>query len=126
MGLLESGILRQAITPQSQTLNRLKANSDNQMSLPGIPRGPENPWQTRASVGNLREVRKGNLVSTLELCAGGGGQSLGFEMAGFEHAGLVEIDKTACATLRSNRPHWNVIEVDLTSFDAAAFKGVDV
>jgi DNA (cytosine-5)-methyltransferase 1 len=65
-------------------------------------------------------------LSTLELCAGAGGQALGYEQAGIEHVGLVEIDKHACATLRLNRPKWNVIEQDLLTFDGSPFKGVDI
>lgn len=67
------------------------------------------------------------VLSTLELCAGAGGQSLGLEQAGIEHIGLIEIDPHACATLRLNRPAWNVLEQDLTNLtDASAFKGVDI
>jgi len=66
-------------------------------------------------------------LSTLELCAGAGGEALGLELAGIEHAGLIEIDKHACNTLRLNRPKWNVLEQDLFKFTAAsAFKGVDL
>jgi DNA (cytosine-5)-methyltransferase 1 len=65
-------------------------------------------------------------ISVLELCAGAGGQACGFEDAGFEHAGLVELDSYACKTLRFNRPQWNVIQEDLNSFDARPFRGVDV
>ena len=66
-------------------------------------------------------------LTALELCAGAGGQSLGLESAGIEHVGLIEIQKDACATLRLNRPLWNVIEQDLNHFNhAAAFKGVDI
>lgn len=66
-------------------------------------------------------------LSTLELCAGAGGEALGLEQAGIEHAGLIEIDKHACDTLRLNRPKWNVLEQDLFKFtDASAFKGVDL
>lgn len=67
-----------------------------------------------------------NSLSTLELCAGAGGQALGYDLAGFEHVGLVEIDKHACATLRLNRPNWNVLQRDLNEFDGSAFKGVDL
>ena len=51
--------------------------------------------------------------TSIEVCAGAGGQALGLEMAGFNHVAAVEIDKYACATLRENRPHWNVYEGDL-------------
>jgi DNA (cytosine-5)-methyltransferase 1 len=51
----------------------------------------------------------------VEICAGAGGQSLGLELAGFEHELAVELDPNACATLRSNRPHWKVAQGDVAS-----------
>lgn len=68
-------------------------------------------------------------LNSLELCAGGGGQALGLEEAGFSHAGLVEINSHCCSTLRLNRPKWRVFEKDLRLFveeDAHAFQGVDL
>ncbi len=65
-------------------------------------------------------------LNSIELCAGAGGQAFGLELAGFEHAALVEIDKHSCATLRTNRPEWRVFEEDLNHFDASAFKGIDL
>lgn len=62
----------------------------------------------------------------LELCAGAGGQAIGFERAGFEHAALIDYDPHACATLRMNRPYWNVIEADLSRLDTHYWSGVDV
>jgi DNA (cytosine-5)-methyltransferase 1 len=62
----------------------------------------------------------------LELCAGAGGQALGLELAGFDHVGLVELDKRACETLRLNRKAWNVIEQDMRLFNATAFRGIDL
>lgn len=66
-------------------------------------------------------------LTSVELCAGAGGQALGLEQAGFEHLALFENDAHACQTLRENRPHWNVIEHDLfDAYDFVQFKGVDL
>jgi len=48
--------------------------------------------------------------NSIELFAGAGGLALGLEKAGFNAILLNELDKHACATLRHNRPNWNVIE----------------
>lgn len=65
-------------------------------------------------------------LTSIELCAGAGGQALGLELAGFDHVCLVELDKDACVTLRLNRPTWNVREDDLHLFSATKFKGIDL
>ena len=65
-------------------------------------------------------------LTSLELCAGAGGQALGLEQAGFSHVALVENDAYPCNTLKLNRPSWNVIRADLRAFDATEFKGVDI
>jgi len=76
------------------------------------------------------ERRERKSLRSLEICAGAGGQALGLEQAGFKHAALVEIDPLACATLRSNRPGWNVRQVDLRDFaqdlSAESFGSVDL
>ena len=53
-------------------------------------------------------------LDAVEICAGAGGQALGLEQAGFEHAlANVELDAAACATLRANRPGWKLAEGDV-------------
>jgi DNA (cytosine-5)-methyltransferase 1 len=54
--------------------------------------------------------------TSLELCAGGGGQALGVEQADFEHLALVDNDTFSVATLLHNRPGWMVYEEDLKHF----------
>lgn len=63
-------------------------------------------------------------VSSIEICAGAGGQALGLEQAGFEHASLVELDPHACQTLRINRLSWNVVEANVLDYCARPWKGV--
>lgn len=70
--------------------------------------------------------KKSNALTSLEVCAGAGGQALGLEKAGFAHTGLVEVDTDCCATLRMNRPDWTVHEEDLNQFEAKAYKGIDL
>lgn len=55
-----------------------------------------------------------------------GGQALGLEQAGFEHASLIEIDAHACQTLRVNRSHWNIVEGDLHHYSAEKWKGIEL
>ncbi len=61
--------------------------------------------------------------TSIEICAGAGGQALGLEQAGFEHLALVEIDSSACSTLRHNRPAWNIVEADVRDFSAIPYNG---
>lgn len=53
------------------------------------------------------------MFSTIELFAGAGGLALGIEKAGFTTLGLIEFDKDAADTLKTNRPKWNVINDDI-------------
>ncbi len=47
-------------------------------------------------------------LTSIEVCAGAGGQAIGLHRAGFKHRGLVEIDPHAAETLRMNgkRTRW--------------------
>jgi DNA (cytosine-5)-methyltransferase 1 len=66
-------------------------------------------------------------LTSTEVCAGAGGQAVGLENAGFEHLACVEIDKEACATLRANRPEWNVVEQDVRTWQPdPSLRGVDL
>ncbi|MEZ5709109.1 MAG: DNA cytosine methyltransferase [Blastomonas sp.] len=65
-------------------------------------------------------------MQSIEFCAGAGGQALGLEQAGFRHAALVEIEPDFAATLRLNRPQWDVRIEDMNGFDGHPFKGVDL
>ncbi|CAM5378815.1 DNA (cytosine-5-)-methyltransferase OS=Streptomyces alboniger OX=132473 GN=CP975_12895 PE=3 SV=1 [Streptomyces alboniger] len=66
-------------------------------------------------------------LTSIEICAGAGGQAVGLHQAGFRHLALVEIDRHAAETLRMNiaaRPSWAwekdhclVREADVTKFE---------
>lgn len=65
-------------------------------------------------------------MTSVEVCAGAGGQALGLEKAGFSHEACVEIEEVCCDTLRTNRPEWSIFQEDLNSFDGTSYKGVDL
>ena len=63
----------------------------------------------------------------IELFAGAGGTALGLENAGLQHILLNEFDKNCVATLKKNRPDWNVLHDDVAHVDFSSWKGkVDV
>ncbi|MFH8790894.1 DNA cytosine methyltransferase [Streptomyces roseoverticillatus] len=65
-------------------------------------------------------------LTSIEICAGAGGQALGLHRAGFRHLALLEIDKFACKTLRANvldNPEWagcEIVEGDVNDVDPFA------
>ncbi len=62
---------------------------------------------------DISNVLANRQYTAVELFAGAGGLALGLEEAGFKDVGLVEWDKYAASTLRTNRPEWNVIQGDV-------------
>ncbi|WP_304344188.1 DNA (cytosine-5-)-methyltransferase [Chryseobacterium koreense] len=69
------------------------------------------------------DVKPNYEYNVLELFAGAGGLAVGMEMSGLKCVALNEIDKFACATLRKNRPNWNVLEGDIRDFNFSEYKG---
>ena len=80
-----------------------------------------------SSLGDTRlpPLPETGVLTSLEICAGAGGQALGLEQAGFAHEAVVELDADACETLRYNR-EWKVIEGDVANVDGRAFANVDL
>lgn len=63
----------------------------------------------------------------IELFSGSGGLALGLENAGLLSELLVEIDNDSCGTLRTNRPHWNILKDDIKNVTFKEYKDkVDV
>lgn len=58
---------------------------------------------------------------TIELFAGAGGLAIGLERAGLDTVLLNEVNKDACATLKANRPQWNVKCGDIAGLDFTPF-----
>ncbi|MDR0955895.1 MAG: DNA (cytosine-5-)-methyltransferase, partial [Candidatus Nomurabacteria bacterium] len=71
----------------------------------------------------IYKVKKASGYTSIDLFAGAGGTALGLENAGFRHVFLNEFDKNAAATLRQNRPRWNVSDDDIHNVDFRKFAG---
>ncbi len=63
------------------------------------------------------------MLTSVEICAGAGGQALGLAMAGFVHEVLVEYEQDYCNVLKLNRPEWNVICADVRNFSGKKYCG---
>jgi DNA (cytosine-5)-methyltransferase 1 len=86
-----------------------------------------NGASTHMSRFRVLKARKKSRYTAIDLFAGAGGTALGLEHAGFRHIMLNEFDKNAAATLRKNKPSWNIIESNIANVDFRPYKGyVDV
>jgi DNA (cytosine-5)-methyltransferase 1 len=75
----------------------------------------------------ILKSRKKSPYTAIDLFAGAGGTALGLENAGIRHIMLNEIDSKAAATLKKNRPNWNVIQEDVSKLDFKEYLGkVDI
>jgi DNA (cytosine-5)-methyltransferase 1 len=80
-------------------------------------------YSSSEDVGEFKVLKsKPTKYTAIELFSGCGGMALGFENAGLNTRMLVEIDKNAVATLRANRPNWNVIDSDISKVSFHEFK----
>lgn len=71
-------------------------------------------------------MKSATSLSVLEICAGAGGQSYGLERAGFNHELAVEIDQDAAATLKANRPGWDVLANDVREVNGRDYRGISL
>lgn len=75
-----------------------------------------------------------NRYTSIEICAGAGGQALGLHLAGFQHQVLIEIDSPACKTLKHNNERHNLGWGDIiegcveqfAQFTSHRYKGIDL
>ncbi|RLA72348.1 MAG: DNA (cytosine-5-)-methyltransferase [Epsilonproteobacteria bacterium] len=83
------------------------------------PFGISNRDQSRALSLSSKPLRA---YQSIELFAGAGGLALGLEKAGIEHLLLNDFDRFATATLKKNRPYWNVLHGDVGEIDFTPYK----
>ncbi|MEG1567865.1 MAG: DNA (cytosine-5-)-methyltransferase [Anaerovoracaceae bacterium] len=84
--------------------------------IPAIKEMVESNWEQELQTKPIRPY------TSIELFAGAGGLAIGLERAGFSHVMLNEIDHNACETLRTNRPHWNIMEQDIRQVDFTPYR----
>jgi len=76
------------------------------------------------SINRYRIIKsaKKTIFTVVDLFSGAGGTALGLENAGLHHVMLIEFEKNAVATLKKNRPSWNVVHDNIANVD---FRGVN-
>jgi DNA (cytosine-5)-methyltransferase 1 len=65
-------------------------------------------------------------MKSLEIFSGAGGMAKGLSAAGILHSNLVELNKTACATLRANFDPLTIFEGDIADFALDHMDNVDI
>ena len=113
-------------TVQSWKKNgKVKPLKNGLYSLSGLVYFPQVKAMMGSNWDEEQKIKPIKEYNSIELFAGAGGLAIGLETAGFNAVALNEIDKNACATLRENRPEWNVIEDDISNIDFTVYKNID-
>ncbi|MEU8650385.1 DUF6339 family protein [Streptomyces sp. NPDC048737] len=107
----------------SSTVAPLRSTSESPIDPPCDPKAssgsvsPEVTYQeSRTTADTMQSARR---FTSLEICAGAGGQALGLERAGFDPVLLIDSKADACFTIDRNRPNWDVICIDVREFRVA-------
>lgn len=70
-----------------------------------------------------RKIKPSKSYALIELFSGAGGLAIGLERAGFKNELISDKDKDCCATLRKNRPNWNILKDDICNIDFSGYQG---
>ncbi|EML9045217.1 MULTISPECIES: DNA cytosine methyltransferase [Enterobacter] len=109
---LDAWVSKGILVPSSSTQDdKLLFNLQDLSHFPEVNQMISSEWEAEECILPSRSYK------LVELFAGGGGLAVGLEKAGLDSIFLNELDKAACATLRHNRPHWNVVEGDISNID---------
>lgn len=104
----------------SENYNPIKTKTEELSEVLGVP-VEDILDNTTSNKMNIQNTVKPSDITAIELFAGAGGLALGLEQAGINTLEYVEFDKACCATLRLNRPDWNVVCDDIHNVDFSKF-----
>ncbi|MGA5501127.1 DUF6339 family protein [Streptomyces umbrinus] len=117
--VLFDGIEEQALDDELRTVAQESVNAQRPATDNATKAGQqtkqrgEPPKPQRAPEEPVESLR----FRSVEICAGAGAQALGLERAGFDPVLLIDSKADACFTIDLNRPHWDVICMDVAHFD---------
>lgn len=105
------------LVPQIQEEGQYWYTKDQLFGFPEFKKIFNTRWEEELS------VTPSSNYKAIELFAGGGGLAIALEKSGFKSVLLNDIDRDSCKTLRANRPHWNVVEGDVSSINFSDYRG---
>lgn len=122
------------LTPEQRAVFRattLASQAAKRRALSGECDLPKHPINTPLlDPLQLMPLQPRNGLKTLSLFSGGGGMDIGFDRAGFVHAGSFELLSDAAAVIRSAQPKWKVFggdAGDVTRVNWSEYRGgIDV
>lgn len=128
---ISESLLADIMSVSSRTIESWKINGkigkskNGYYSLPELGNFPQVKAMLESKWKDEQKIKPLKNYNSIELFAGAGGMAIGLEKAGFNAVALNELDKNACATLKKNRPNWNVIDGDIRDVDFTKYKDID-